>query len=212
MQKICFVRTVRMSVRRRERPSVMRSSWEGDEMATKQPQVTEQTRANLTQAFWSLYLEKPIEKITIREITDRAGYNRATFYLYYRDVYDLFDQFEEGVLGKVRTLVNEHLMHDETLNLKQHMGLIVELAQQFDGYLPRLMSGDPSFSERLKAVITPLLDRFILNEAALTEDECRLLREFYASGLLASINAWMTAPDRIPLSAFIDLIVGTVLP
>lgn len=181
-------------------------------MATKQPQVTEQTRANLMQAFWSLYLEKPIEKITIREITDRAGYNRATFYLYYRDVYDLFDQFEEGVLGKVRTLVNEHLMHDETLNLKQHMGLIVELAQQFDGYLPRLMSGDPSFSERLKAVITPLLDRFILNEAAPTEDERRLLREFYASGLLASINAWMTAPDRIPLSAFIDLIVGTVLP
>ena len=61
-------------------------------------------------------------------------------------------------------------------------------------------------------MITPLLDRFILNEAALTEDERRLLREFYASGLLASINAWMTAPDRIPLSAFIDLIVGTVLP
>lgn len=55
----------------------------------RQPQVTEQTRAHLMQAFWELYLEKPIDKITIREITDRAGYNRATFYLHYRDVYDL---------------------------------------------------------------------------------------------------------------------------
>ncbi len=181
-------------------------------MANKQPQVTEQTRANLTQAFWSIYLEKPIEKITIREITDRAGYNRATFYLYYRDVYDLFDQFEEGVLARVRALVDGHLMHDETLNLKQHMGLIVELAQQFDGYLPRLMSGDPSFSERLKAVVTPLLDRFILDEATQSEGERHLLREFYASGLLASIDAWMVAPDRMPLGAFIDLIVGAVLP
>ena len=76
----------------------------------KQPQVTEQTRANLMQAFWDLYLEKPIEKITIREITDRAGYNRATFYLYYRDVYDLFDQLEESILGQVRQLVNDRLL------------------------------------------------------------------------------------------------------
>ena len=48
----------------------------------KQPQVTEQTRANLREAFWNLYAERPIERISVREITDRAGYNRATFYLY----------------------------------------------------------------------------------------------------------------------------------
>ena len=103
-------------------------------MASKQPQVTEQTRANLTQAFWSLYLEKPIEKITVREITDRAGYNRATFYLYYRDVYDLFDQLEEGVLSQVRALVDRRLLAGDTLDFSQHMGLIIGLAQRFDGF------------------------------------------------------------------------------
>ena len=60
----------------------------------KQPQITEQTKANLRSAFWTLYTRKPIEKISIKEITDLAGYNRGTFYLYYNDVYDLFSQIE----------------------------------------------------------------------------------------------------------------------
>ena len=89
-------------------------------MARKQPQVTEQTKANLTSAFWSLYEEKPIEKITVREIAERAGYNRATFYLYYRDVYDLFEQLEDEIMetGK-RTCIDLgiHGMHIELVKL-----------------------------------------------------------------------------------------------
>ena len=81
----------------------------------KQPQVTEQTRANLTQAFWELYRDRPIEKITVREIAERAGYNRATFYLYFRDVYDLFDQLESEILEQVRMLVQKRLLLDDTL-------------------------------------------------------------------------------------------------
>ncbi len=178
----------------------------------KQPQVTEQTRANLTAAFWDLYLEKPIEKITIREITDHAGYNRATFYLYYRDVYDLFEQLENEILDQVRSLVEGRLLAGDTLDFSQHMGFIIELAQRFDGYMPRLMGGDPSFSERMKGIIAPLLDRFIIPEEGLSECEQRVLREFYLSGLLGAINEWMVASDRMPIGRLIDLVVGTVLP
>ena len=45
----------------------------------KQPHITEQTKNNLRIAFWSLYAQKPIEKISIKEITELAGYNRGTF-------------------------------------------------------------------------------------------------------------------------------------
>ena len=48
----------------------------------KQPHITEQAKNNLRIAFWSLYAQKPIEKISIKEITELAGYNRGTFYLY----------------------------------------------------------------------------------------------------------------------------------
>lgn len=178
----------------------------------KQPQVTEQTRANLTHAFWQLYLEKPIEKITVREITDRAGYNRATFYLYYHDVYDLFEQLENEILEQIRLLVQERLLSEEQLDFSHHMGFIVELAQRFNGYMPRLIAGDPSFEERLKDIIAPLLDRFIIRDAGLSACEQDVLRAYYLSGVLGAINAWMGAQDSMPISRLIELIVGVVLP
>lgn len=178
----------------------------------KQPQVTEQTRANLMEAFWKLYLERPIEKITIREITDRAGYNRATFYLYYHDVYDLFEQMENGILEQVRKLVDERLLLEDTLDFSNHMGFILELAQRFATYMPKLLASDPSFSKRLKAIIAPLLDRFILPTRHLTSEERCIVREFYTSGVLSAITTWMGEDPgaRIPIDQLIRLIVETV--
>lgn len=178
----------------------------------KRPQVTEQTKANLTSAFWELYLEKPIEKITVREIAERAGYNRATFYLYFRDVYDLLDQLEAEVLGQVRALVEDRLLAEDRLDFTQHMGFIVRLAQRFNAYMPRLMSADPTFGDRLKEIIAPLLDRFIISDAGLSDCEQGILREFYLSGLLGAINAWMAAPGTVSIDRLIHLVVLAALP
>ena len=180
----------------------------------KQPQVTEQTRANLRQAFWELYGTKPVEKITIREITERAGYNRATFYLYFRDVYDLLAQIEDEILGEVRHLVEHGLLQEETLDFTHHMGRIVQLTQRYETYMPKLIGspyGDPAFTEKLKGILAPLLDRFILPAQGLTHEQRHVLREFYLSGLLAAITAWVGNPQRMPIDQLIALIVGAVL-
>lgn len=180
----------------------------------KQPEVTEQTRANLRQAFWDLYGTKPIEKITVREITDRAGYNRATFYLYFRDVRSLLMQTEQEILGEVRHLVEDGLLREKTLDLSHHMGRIVELAQRFETYMPKLIGGaygDPAFAEQLKNVLAPLLDRFILPPAGITDEQRHVLREFYLSGLLAAITSWVANPQRMPIDQLIGLIIGAVL-
>lgn len=178
----------------------------------KQPQVTEQTRANLTSAFWELYLVKPIEKITIREITDRAGYNRATFYLYYRDVYDLLEQLEEGILTEIGALVERRLLTADTLDFSEHMGIIVELARRFDGYMPRLLACDPAFGDRLKMLIAPLLDRFIIPETGLGESEQEILRAYYLSGVLAAIGTWAAQPDHVPVDRLVGLVVAAAKP
>lgn len=174
----------------------------------KQPTVTEQTRANLREAFWSLYLEKPIEKITIREITDRAGYNRATFYLHFRDVYDLFGQIEDEILDGIQALVDEEMLSERTLDITQHMGRIVQLAQRNGYAVPQLVGphGDPGFSRRLKEILAPLFDQFILDGQDLTDQQRAVMREFYAAGALAAIGAWMAAAEPMP----VDQLVGTL--
>lgn len=88
---------------------------------------TEQTKNNLRIAFWSLYAQKPIEKISIKEITELAGYNRGTFYLYYNDVYDLLHQIEEEILGKITDVLNDSLEKNDTFDLSGQMGILLDL-------------------------------------------------------------------------------------
>jgi AcrR family transcriptional regulator len=52
------------------------------------PRVT-RTRQFLRDALISLIKEKGFDHVQIQEITDRAGLNRSTFYLHYRDKNDL---------------------------------------------------------------------------------------------------------------------------
>ncbi len=53
-------------------------------MSTKQSQTTTETKQNLIDAYWELYTSDIPSKITVKMITDRAGYNRGgTFYAYF---------------------------------------------------------------------------------------------------------------------------------
>ena len=69
----------------------------------KQPEITDATREAFITAFFRLAEIKNIYKITIKEITNLAGYNRTTFYRYFEDVFNLIeyaeDQFIDGMLS-----------------------------------------------------------------------------------------------------------------
>jgi len=68
------------------------------------PRVAE-TRKKIKDAFVTLYAEQPIEKIDIKSITDLAGFNRGTFYVYYLDIYDLLAQIEADFYGYIHNNV-----------------------------------------------------------------------------------------------------------
>ncbi len=72
--------------------------------------------------------------------------------------------------------------------------------------------GDPSFSIRLKEILAPLLDRFILPTQGMPDEHKAILREFYLSGLLSAISTWASNPDSMPVDQLIDLVVGAVMP
>ena len=53
------------------------------------------TRAAVKNAFLELRAEKPLEKITVKELSTAANINKATFYLHYRDIFDLSEKYAE---------------------------------------------------------------------------------------------------------------------
>ncbi len=58
----------------------------------------ERTKRNIINAFIQLRAQKPIEKITVKELAEAAVINKATFYLHYKDIYDLSDRLEDEIL------------------------------------------------------------------------------------------------------------------
>ena len=179
----------------------------------KQPAVTEQTKANLRAAFWKLYVDRPISKITVRQITDAAGYNRGTFYLYYRDVYDLLESIEDELLDTLESLVHERILKDGRLDLRGNAGFIVRLARDYAGYFSVLLgeNGDPSFCTRFKEIIAPLVETCLPPEGSVLPEERDLLLEFYLSGLLAVVTAWLQDDRGVPIDRFVQLVAGAVL-
>ena len=55
---------------------------------------TRVTKLLIQKAFTELLKQKPIQSISIKELCEKAGINRGTFYAHYQDIYDLLNQLE----------------------------------------------------------------------------------------------------------------------
>jgi AcrR family transcriptional regulator len=65
---------------------------------TGKDQRTQLTYSLLRQAFTDLLKHKPIQRITVKELCQKAGVNRSTFYAHYVDIYDLLAKLEEDMV------------------------------------------------------------------------------------------------------------------
>ncbi len=59
------------------------------------------TRMALRESLLSLLQQYPLNKITVSRICEQADVNRSTFYLYYKDAYDLMDQIETELYEQI---------------------------------------------------------------------------------------------------------------
>ena len=65
------------------------------------------TKRAIKNAFLMLRAQKPIEKITIRELAALAEISKATFYLHYQDIYDLSEQIGKEVLTNILNSISK---------------------------------------------------------------------------------------------------------
>lgn len=81
----------------------------------------ERTKRSIKDAFLKLRKEKPLEKITIKELAELAFINKATFYSHYEDIYDLSEQLENEVVASIIEKIPspETLLYNSRENAKQ---------------------------------------------------------------------------------------------
>ena len=132
----------------------------------KQPEITMHTKQNLADAFWQIYCEKRIEKITVKDITTKAGYNRSTFYEYYTDVYDVLGQIEVSVLPDIE----KHKTIIQNKSMQFPLKHLVEVYNKNKQYFVVLLgkNGDPAFQEKMKNtykdLARPILQKYEKDE------------------------------------------------
>ncbi|MFC4618503.1 TetR/AcrR family transcriptional regulator [Camelliibacillus cellulosilyticus] len=161
------------------------------------------TRQMLRDALIELILEKNYKDITVRDITDRATLNRATFYLHYRDKDELMKQSADEVLEELTSSLESHI--DETYDFNYRgvdphptfIHLFEQIAKNASFYHALLKEKIvPHFIERMMQI----LENFISKGMLLVEpDNQRLalpreiVENYLVSAFLGVIVWWLEA-------------------
>ncbi|MDQ0200106.1 AcrR family transcriptional regulator [Neobacillus ginsengisoli] len=104
--------------------------------------------------------EKGFEGITIRDLTAKAGINRGTFYLHYRDKYDLMEKLQSDILQGFLEIILQLNPIEAIKYFSQNAPypIMVQIFDYLKGYgriLKVLLSskGDPAFPKKMKDLI-----------------------------------------------------------
>ncbi|GFP75458.1 TetR/AcrR family transcriptional regulator [Clostridium fungisolvens] len=167
----------------------------------KQPEITEKTKQAFIDIFCELYSQKPIEKISIKDITSKAGYNRSTFYQYFADIYELLDFVETDLLNSMKeSLTNKEAATDPIQNAlhclenSEHISTLKALLGDY---------GSVHFLERLKREIPfDKLDLNFLDYNSLTP----YLIEFYISTSLSLFRLWIRQGKDLSAEELFNLV------
>ena len=174
----------------------------------KNHETTAATRQNLIEAFCILLQKKPVQKITIQAISEKAGYNRSTFYKYFLDVYDIFEQIENIVLSQVKENFRQNISPS---NFEQtFLQAFTKIQSENSTYFEVLLNPNnrAHFVQKLILEVSPIfMETFNLPPQ---NPKSKYLVEIYMQTVLAALIFWIDSKRDLPLDE-ISKIIGNAL-
>jgi len=161
----------------------------------------------MDEAFLSVLARKDFPNITVKEICEKAGVNRSTFYLHYETLNDLLNESVEYMHAQFVMHMKEHTIELElfTANRLQtgpldDLYLITpEYLLPFLSYIKNnqrlfktalentgVLQLEETYGQIFEPIFTPLLERF-----RVPEKDRPYLMAFYIRGLMAILQQWL---------------------
>lgn len=161
------------------------------------------TAARMDQAFLELIEKKNFEYITVKEICEKAGVNRSTFYLHYETIADLLAESAQHIIdefvtcmphdtvefiGKLQDCPLEELYLITPEYLTPYLTYIKEHRRIFRATVEQAaaLRMDLAYEKLYRHVLTPILNRYQVPP----EDQTYMMR-FFIGGLMEIINEWL---------------------
>lgn len=176
------------------------------------------TAAKMDKAFLELIEKKDFAYITVKEICEKAGVNRSTFYLHYETIDDLLaesakyiiDEFTSFMphdtadfIGKLSDCPLEELYLITPEYLIPYLTYIKEHRRIFKASVEHasvLRMNDAYHALNLH-VLTPILKRY-----QIPPDVSGYILQFYISGLMAIINEWLKNDCKDSIDHIVSII------
>lgn len=178
----------------------------------------------MNQALIELLSKKDYEYITVKEICDRAGVNRSTFYLHYEKIDDLleecvenstkkflkyFDENEKGFIDKIKTCSQDELILITPKYLTPYLNCIKDnkLIYQVAVKHALIMKSLEKFNHLNKYIFQPIFQRFNIDAKS-----ANYYINYYLHGVDAVINEWIKDNCKDEIKYIEDLIIKCIRP
>ncbi len=131
-----------------------------NEGAVKLDPRVKRTRQMIEEAFMALISDKGFQAVTVQDITERAGINRATFYAHFKDKYGLLDfSIQQGFLQEI----DKRMLHACHLSLENLEALIVAVCEYIKGVNSHCKPPQNQFESLVESQVMAVLHHLLLN-------------------------------------------------
>lgn len=182
------------------------------------------TALKMDKAFLEILEKKEFAYITVKEICEKAGVNRSTFYLHYETIADLLAESVEYMMKQFLLHMNQnwenfmmrmrdcsmdelYLLTPEYLNpylcyIKEHKRLF---RMTLDN--AKVLRLNESYDKMFQFVFTPILERH-----RVPAQDREYMMAFYINGLMAIIAEWLKTDCADSIEHIISVIQVCAAP
>ncbi len=163
------------------------------------------SKSMLKTALIDLLQEKPVNKISVYELCQKAELNRGTFYKYYGSPYELLEEIEREFFEKVE----ESLQGIDPTEPEALLTVLNYLKDQHKTVtILAYALSDEALSDHLFQI--PMVRELFREgvEAGYSEKEARYRRLFIFRGAYAILREWLAADEPEPAEWIADVMLS----
>ena len=176
------------------------------------------TACLMNEALILLLEKKEYSFITIKEICEKAGVNRSTFYLHYETMDDLLSETIEYVGKKIHKKFNNKVLDKQTIKNSKLEDLFLVTPEYLLPYLeflrenkaiykiaysqPNVLKEKNIVSHLFKNIFEPILDRFLV-----PREEQKYMMSFYLNGMSAVMIEWIKNDCKVEIQTILNILM-----
>lgn len=152
------------------------------------------TKRLLREGLTRLIQTKSINDITVKELTDSIDINRGTFYLYYKDIYDMLDKVETEMMEEFNELLLSYSVETVVMEPVQVLENILTFIADNADICVALLSknGDIGFIKKLTQFLhEKCLQDWITLSHNVDETHFEYAYSYFIYGSVGLIETWL---------------------